>query len=81
MDDTVKLLLSYAIIPIILGIGTFIMKSIHMRLDEIEKVLPSKLNRGDVRQIVSDKIDPIHEDLKDLKDQVDKVIDLLIKKQ
>ena len=78
MDDLVKLALTYAVVPLVLGAVGFIMRNIHVRLDRLEEVITQKLDQKDVRQIISDKIDPIRDDIKDLKDQNSEILKLLI---
>ena len=80
MDDTLRLFVTYVIVPIIFAIIGFITRNFHMRLDALEKEMPLKLSQGEVRQLVADKIDPIREDIHEIKEDLTKLIDLMIKK-
>lgn len=81
MDDFTKLMLMYGIIPIISSIGAYFMKSMLLRLKDIEKDLSHKVDEQSVRQLLADKIDPIADNVADLKGQVDKILDLLLSKK
>lgn len=81
MDDTLKLMLSYVVIPIIITIVGFIMRTIHSRIDHLEKLVPTKLDQAEVRQIVADKIDPLREDIHEIKAKLDRVMDILIERK
>ncbi len=69
------------VVSLILGIGAFVMKTVHSRIDVLERELPHKLNEPAVRQIVSDKIDPIREDIHEIKAKLDRVMDILIERK
>lgn len=79
-SEWVKLLLVYALIPTILGIIKYFMKSHTDRLDALEKQMPLKLTELEVRQILSDKLDPLKDSIEDCKDRLDKILDMLLKK-
>lgn len=78
MDDTTRLVLIYVILPVVLGIGTFIMKSVFSRLDVLEKDIHNKVEEEKVRQLLADKIDPVREDIQELKNKLDRLMDFLI---
>lgn len=78
MDETTRLLLVYAAIPGVIGIISYMMKSILNRLDQIEKTLPNKLEEPEVRQLLSDKIDPLSNDIQRFEVKLDKIMDILI---
>jgi hypothetical protein len=79
-SDWVKLLLVYALIPTILGMIKYFMKSHTDRLDTLEKQMAMKLTELEVRQILSDKLDPLKDSIEDCKDRLDKILDMLLKK-
>ena len=79
MDEVLRLILVYGAAPIIFGLGAFIMRSAFKRLEEIEKNVLTKLDEQRVRQLLADKIDPLREDVHDLKSQLDKIYTLLLK--
>ncbi len=80
MDDLLKALLPY-VASAVIGIGAFIVKTVFDRLGVLEKAVNAKTDEAAVRQIVADKIDPIHEDLQEVKASLAKVIDLLIERK
>jgi hypothetical protein len=49
------------------------------RLDTLERQMVTKTDEHEVRQLLSDKVDPIKESMSEIKEKVDKVIDLLLK--
>lgn len=78
--ETIKSLL-YVLIPAVLGGIGYFMQSILKRIDVLEREVPFKLNETEVRQLLIDKIDPIREDIKDLQTKLDKIVDILLKRQ
>lgn len=80
MDDIPRLLLIYGALPSILGFGAFLVKSLLNRLDLVETLVDSKVNELRVRELLSDKVDPIREDIQELKVKLDKITDLLMRK-
>lgn len=81
MDDLTQAILIYAGLPVVAGLGTYIVKTLVLaRLDTIEDMLPSKLNEAQVRQLLTDRIEPIREDIHDLKEKLDDIYSLLIRK-
>lgn len=81
MNEITEAILIYAALPVLIGLGTYIVKTLILtRLDTIEDMLPSKLNETQVRQLLTDRIEPIREDIHDLKEKLDNIYDLLIRK-
>ncbi len=80
MDDITKIIFGTVISSIMLIIGGFV-KTIYGRVDHLEKQLPMKLDQQEVRQIVADKIDPMREDIHEIKAKLDRVMDILIDKK
>ena len=72
-------LISY-ILPIILstllGMSAFIMKSVFTRLDTLEQKINQAVTEEDVRSLLVDKIDPIKEDIHEIKQAIMKLYDL-----
>lgn len=54
------------------------MKSIFSRLDILEKDIHNKVEEEKVRQLLADKIDPVREDIQELKNKLDRLMDFLI---
>ncbi len=80
MDETLRLILIYGVLPIIIGIGSWVMRSMIQRLEEVERKVSIKTDENYVRQLLTDKIDPIREDIHELKAKLDKIVDILLKK-
>jgi hypothetical protein len=81
MDDIYKVVLLYAFVPSVIGIGSYFMKSIHTQLNTMEKDLVQKMSEEDVRRLLNDCVVPIRQDISELRTQVDKIIDVLIEKK
>ena len=79
MDELIRLILVYGAIPLILTLGTYLVRNTFRRLENIEKDVSTKLDEARVRQLLADKIDPLREDVHDLKSQLDKIYSLLLK--
>jgi hypothetical protein len=82
IDEAIKFCLIYIVIPVFtLGssIGAFFMKSMIERIKELEDQMTNKLSEAAVRQIVADKVDPLKEDLKEIKDSLNQIFHLLLK--
>lgn len=87
MEEILKQIVTYGIIPAFVGGASYIMKGIFTRIDALEKELPKKVEETEVRQLLTDKIDPIKDDINDIKQdidmlasKIDKLIDLFLKK-
>lgn len=80
MDETLKLLIIYLGIPTILGIGAWIMRSTINRISELEHQIRTKVEEDKVRVILNDKLDPIREDVHEIKVQINRLMDLILKK-
>lgn len=80
MDDTTRLFITYVLVPTVFAVVGFIARNFHVRLSSLETQIVRKLDQSEVRQIVSDKIDPIREDIHEIKEDLTKLIDLMIQK-
>lgn len=80
MDETTRLVLFYCVIPSAIGLGTWAMRSVMQRITDLEKSLPNKIEEEQVRTLLVDKLEPMREDIKELKDKVDKLIEMLLNK-
>lgn len=78
--DYVHVLVIYGALPSILGFGAFLVKSLLNRLDMVETAIQHKVDEPRVRELLADKVDPIREDIQELKVKLDKITDLLLKK-
>lgn len=64
----------------VFGLFAYFVRVQMQRLDTLEQQIITKMTEEETRQILSDKVDPIKEDMAEIKLKVDKVIDLLINK-
>ena len=49
------------------------------RLDELEKTQKAKITEEDVRTILKDKLDPLTQDLLEIRELINKILDLHLK--
>ncbi len=69
------------IIPLITGVLSvlgFWGRSMMQRIDQLEERQKTKQDEAQVRQLMSDKVDPLKEKLEEIKDSVDRLYDLWI---
>jgi len=78
MSELVEGLLIYIAAPTLLAIGGYMVQTVTSRLGKLEEDMSKKVSQEDVRQLVADKIDPIREDIHEVKTKLDKVMDILI---
>lgn len=62
-------------IPIMSGIAYHLVQNIMTRLNLLENKMKDVIAEPQVRQLISDKLDPIREDLKEIKAQLEKIYD------
>lgn len=74
--DIEKILSSliYFIVPGIFTMAGFLIKNIITRLESVENKVVDRPTEQDVRVIINDKIEPIREDIKEIKDLLYKMI-------
>jgi uncharacterized membrane protein YgaE (UPF0421/DUF939 family) len=63
----------------VVSIGAFIMKHIFNRLDALESKLDHTVTEQEVRTILSDKLDPMKEDIQEIKQAMIKIYELYLK--
>ena len=80
MDDLTKTILIYTALPLAIAIGRYIMKSYADRIDVLEREVSSKLDELEVRQLMSDKVDPINQNIQEIKQQLKDILNLLMKR-
>jgi len=77
--DTVTLTILVSVgIPTILATAAYFMKNILQRIDVLETQVAERTTPVDVRQLLSDKLDPINKALEEIKEQNKKLLDLYI---
>jgi hypothetical protein len=80
MGPELLLKIAYIVVPIITGIGAFFVRSITSRLEKLEEKVEHTVSEEELRITLNDKIEPVREAIVDIKKQLDKVYDLLIKR-
>lgn len=75
MDIAQLIKLLMYVVPAVAGVGTYFMKKLLDRIDVLESQLPERVTSSQVRQIISDRIDPIKEDLAYIKTAIGKLSD------
>ena len=68
-----------AIIMVAIGIGGYFVKDLMTRLFTVEQEVRTKPTEAEVRQILADKIEPIHSDLAEIKESLRQVYELLVR--
>lgn len=80
-----SLIVVYLVIPVVIGAMAFMLKlgiqSMLNRLDTLEQRDSEKITKADFEIAMKDKLDPLREDVKDMKAAVDKVYDRLLNKE
>lgn len=66
------------IIPLGAGLVMFLIKNIYAKLLDLDVRIRNAITEREVRQIVNDKIDPIRNDINDIRMKLDKLLDLYI---
>lgn len=76
--DMLTIILSIGI-PSLSAMAAYLVKNLLHRLDNLETQLQSKTSDVEVRQLLTDKLEPINKALDEIKNQNDKLYDLYIK--
>lgn len=69
----------YVGLPLILGAGAYVVKSVLLRISELEEKVNDAVTETQVRQLLGDKIDPIKEDLEEIRLSINKLFELYLK--
>lgn len=78
MNLPVLNLIIVIVIPIICGMVAYIVRNMIARIEALETKMERTVSEGGVRQILADKLDPIHDDLTEIKDSIKKLFDLYL---
>lgn len=70
--------LLWVLFSCITGMAAYFMRNLIMRLETLENKIQSKIDEPEVRQLLSDKLDPMKEDIAEIKGTVQKLFDLHI---
>lgn len=69
-----ELLILYILIPMITALIAVIGRGIMQRLSSLEERMLTRISEESVRIIVSDKLDPLKEDITEIKDTLNKIL-------
>lgn len=73
----------YVIVPILIGVISFSINSLLKRISSLEQTMINTTTRmqteAQVRQLITDRYDPISEDIREIKDKMDKMLDIYLK--
>ena len=72
-------LFPYIVAPLILAMGSFLFNSIWKRLDALEARVQTAMTEAAVRQVINDKIDPLREDIIEIKQKLNQLLDSYLK--
>jgi uncharacterized protein YoxC len=61
------------------GMGSYIMKTVTSRIDTLEQKMDNTVTEQEVRQLLDDKINPMKDDIKDIKYSIDKLFSFFIR--
>lgn len=75
------LTLTSILLPIITAIAGYFFKSLYERVERLEIKTSQFKTEEEIRQIINDKIDPIREDIKEIRTKLDQLLDLIINKK
>ena len=78
MDFTITQILMYLAVPLVTALLTHIVRGLMQRIEYLEEKSRTQVNESEVRQILEDKLNPITEDIKFIRDKLEKVTDFLI---
>ncbi len=72
--------ISGTVITIIVAPFIYIWKTMTARIDKLEEQLDRTLDKDSVRLLISDKIEPVQQDLAEIKSLIHKIIEIQLKK-
>jgi hypothetical protein len=78
MNVTLDMVLIYAGFPILVSMGTFLVRNLLQRIDSLEEKMSHTTTESQVRQLVLDKFEPLAQDIKDIKEMQQKCLDMNI---
>ncbi len=50
------------------------------RIDNLEKEQVTKVDRAEVKELINERLDPVHEDLNEIKNRIESLINYIITK-
>ncbi len=65
--------------PAVLGTVSYVYTKQDKRIDMLERLTNEKMSEEKTRQLLNDKLEPVREDLLEIKAKIDKITDHLLK--
>lgn len=81
MDIDITLKVAYVVVPILVGLVGVYFRNLEARISKIEEQTQIFVTKAELRQALQDKIEPIREDISEIRDKLDKLYDFLLKQQ
>lgn len=78
--DTI-ITISIALVSVFSGLVLYIRKMDMQRIDKLESSIVQKADKEEVKDLISAKLDPMREDIKETKELLIKLLDLELKKK
>lgn len=77
MNFELPTILIYIILPSLIGMASYIIRGLINRISMLEDKMLHTMTEIQTRQLLSDKYDPLAEDIRDIKDMQRKQFDML----
>jgi uncharacterized protein YoxC len=71
----------FIVVPIVLTVLGYLMKTHLDRIQELEKRVDLTINEAEIRGIINDKIDPIKEDISEIKATLNHILTAILDKR
>ncbi len=78
MELSISYVLGYIILPLIASFGSYLFKGLFDRLKSLEVKMQDTVSEPKTRQLINDRYDPLAQDIRDIKEKLDKLFDLYI---
>lgn len=78
MDLTTSTIVFSVLIPSLVALGGYALRNLLARIDQMETRLQKTVDENTVRQLIGDKLDPLREDLQEIKASINKLFDLYV---
>lgn len=73
--------ITFTVLGLVLGLVGYIWRNAVSRIENLEKNMQDKTSEQDVRQLLNDKLEPVKEDLQEIKTRLEHILDNLINKK
>lgn len=81
MTIDLNTLMMYLGFPLILSLGTYVVRSLLQRIETLEGKMSNTVSEPQVRQLLQDRYDPIMQDIYEIKQMQQKLLDLYLQVQ